>query len=219
MDRTELLDVLTSNGLKPDSANKLIESVKTHLGKEKAKLEETYQRRTAQAKQVVLSEMARYKAVLSKRLGLFLEANRRNIEGQVRQQSGLSESRAVAELTEMKRILGGVPTKDAEVQKKIATLEEQARAANAKSVQLQEQYNQLAKTARTAVVTAKTLEKQLAESKAEAAKNKKLLESATPGRRTPAAGRKAEAVTGSAVLNEENVKHPAKPKPEPTGPG
>lgn len=218
MDRTQLLESIVAAGYQTEMAEKLVEMVDTHLTAHKRKLDEQYNTKIGQAKQIVLAETKQWKAKMAKKLGIFLEAKAGTVEAQVRRQTGLSESAAVKELNQLKKQLsGGQSIETKALTEQVSKLEEQVATLSKAKTNLMEQYTKMSKIAKDSVLNVKAGEKALAEANTQLAKTKKLLEESA---KRDAAGTPDDSVTPS-VLNEDNVSRPAdaakrkrKPVPE-----
>lgn len=213
MNRTELLESLKASGLAEEAANTVIGNLDTYLEARKKSLDESYAKRLAQAKAVVLAETNRWKADQAKKLGFFLESKVANVEKQVRRQTGLNESQAIAELASLKQVLAGTPAENKALQAKIDQLTEEVGKLKTKETNLQEQYTKLYKVSQVAVKQNTKLERDLKESTQKLAESEKVIAES----RNRTGGAKSPALTGN-VINEENERKPKAPPAKPKAP-
>ena len=215
MTRIELLETLKSvDGMNEPLAEAIVNNVEAYLDNHKKRLEESFNKRLVQAKSVVLAETNRWKADQAKRIGIFLESKVRNVETQVRRQTGLNESQAIAELARLKQTLVGTPVENKTLQAKIDQLSEEVTKLKAKEVNLKEEYQKLYTVSKNAVKHSTKIERELNETKTKLTESQKLISEGRNRTGGGAGSNKAPALAGS-VLNENNERKPKAPPAKP----
>ena len=105
-DMSKLKELLAKTN--PEFAEEICTTLESWASTKKTELEEDYTARLSKAKKVCLEEVNSYKAELSRKVQIFLEARARKIEEQIAKQVAIKESDAETKLKTITAVVEGI---------------------------------------------------------------------------------------------------------------
>jgi len=127
----KIREIVKQIGGSDQLADQLVEAVEGHVGEERKKLQEEFQAKIQQAKQVCLREVAEEKQRMARKIEIFIESKVAAIERSAGKTRAIEESAAVAALRQVRKALGVDDGNSAELQalqRKLARIAEQTAA-------------------------------------------------------------------------------------------
>jgi len=100
--------LLVKSGVSEEAANKICESLESHVDQSRQQLETQFNERVAKVKSICLKETEDYKSELARRVQIFLETKSATIQESLSRQLGNKETEATATLRRVKASLNGV---------------------------------------------------------------------------------------------------------------